>query len=271
MIHIGPMADAARLTAQQERDLVRATEAGDLAACRRLVEAFLPAIAAQARRLPVGLGVQRQELIQEGVAGLPRDDHLQRHRTEPATDDLVAATGLTREQIDTLRAARRTPRSLEEQQINSAGGMRTVGDDLPDSSAEVAYDLVLDEIEIRHVRNLADQLGERERAVILAHYGLGQPAQTLKQIGGTLGLTARAGPADRGRRARDLAPSARATGAMTPRGGHQRGHRRGPVGRPPADLERRVLPRTGRLHHPRRALVVLKKLGRRPIGHVGWQ
>lgn len=142
------MADAARLTAQQERGLVRA------------------------------------------AAGLLLADHLQRHRTEPATDDLVAATGLTREQIDTLRAARRTPRSLEEQQINSAGGMRTVGDDLPDSSAEVAYDLVLDEIEIRHVRNLADQLGERERAVILAHYGLGQPAQTLKQIGGTLGLTA---------------------------------------------------------------------------------
>jgi RNA polymerase sigma factor (sigma-70 family) len=54
----------------------------------------------------------------------------------------------------------------------------------------VAYDLVLDEIEIRHVRNLADHLDERERAVILAHYGLGQPAQTLKQIGGTLGLTA---------------------------------------------------------------------------------
>jgi DNA-directed RNA polymerase sigma subunit (sigma70/sigma32) len=40
------------------------------------------------------------------------------------------------------------------------------------------------------VRNLADQLDERERAVLLAHYGLGQTAQTLSEIGAGLGLTA---------------------------------------------------------------------------------
>jgi RNA polymerase sigma factor (sigma-70 family) len=40
------------------------------------------------------------------------------------------------------------------------------------------------------VRDVADRLTERERAVIRAHYGLGQPAQTLDQIGETLGLTA---------------------------------------------------------------------------------
>ena len=49
---------------------------------------------------------------------------------------------------------------------------------------------MLDEIEIRHVRDLADQLDERERAVIRAHYGLGEPARTLNEIGGALGLTA---------------------------------------------------------------------------------
>ena len=40
------------------------------------------------------------------------------------------------------------------------------------------------------MRNLADQLDERERAVLLAHYGLGQTAQTLSEIGAGLGLTA---------------------------------------------------------------------------------
>jgi RNA polymerase sigma factor (sigma-70 family) len=64
------MTGAVRLTAEQERDLVVATEAGDLVACHRLVEAFLPSIAALARRFPAGVGVERQELIQEGVAGL---------------------------------------------------------------------------------------------------------------------------------------------------------------------------------------------------------
>lgn len=40
------------------------------------------------------------------------------------------------------------------------------------------------------MRALAEQLDERERAVIRAHYGLGQSAQTLSQIGAARGLTA---------------------------------------------------------------------------------
>ena len=59
-----------RLSAEQERQLVVATEGGDTAACRELVEAFLPAIAAVARRFPTDARVQRNELIQEGVCGL---------------------------------------------------------------------------------------------------------------------------------------------------------------------------------------------------------
>ncbi len=46
-----------------------ATECGDAAACRRLVEAFLPAIASLARGFQ-GSRVERRELLQEGVAGL---------------------------------------------------------------------------------------------------------------------------------------------------------------------------------------------------------
>ncbi|WP_433028337.1 sigma-70 family RNA polymerase sigma factor [Actinomycetospora sp. CA-053990] len=64
------MTRAVRLTTRQERELVIATEAGDLEACHRLVEAFLPPIAALALRFPPGIGIERQELIQEGVAGL---------------------------------------------------------------------------------------------------------------------------------------------------------------------------------------------------------
>ena len=58
-----------RLTRHEERALVVAAEAGDEAACRRLVEIFLPAIAGVARGYR-GSGVDRQELVQEGVAGL---------------------------------------------------------------------------------------------------------------------------------------------------------------------------------------------------------
>src|SRR5947209_14641706 len=58
-----------RLTAREERDLVIATECGDAAACRRLVDAFLPPIASLARGFQ-GSRVEHRELIQEGVAGL---------------------------------------------------------------------------------------------------------------------------------------------------------------------------------------------------------
>jgi len=59
-----------RLSAEQERELVVAAEAGDEAACRQLVESFLPAIGGIARRFNTGGQVQRSELMQEGIAGL---------------------------------------------------------------------------------------------------------------------------------------------------------------------------------------------------------
>jgi RNA polymerase sigma factor (sigma-70 family) len=58
-----------RLTARQERELVIAAECGDAVACRRLIEAFLPAIANLARGFH-GSRVEHRELLQEGVAGL---------------------------------------------------------------------------------------------------------------------------------------------------------------------------------------------------------
>ena len=235
------MTNSVRLTTAQERALVIATEAGDLDACHRLVEAFLPPIAALARRFPTGIGVERQELIQEGVAGLlfatrrydpdlgtpfwayatfwvrkamqdlvaeltmplalsdravrglaairtARRDHLGRFGTEPTTDQLVGATGMGRDQIARLLAAARAPARFEEPSAD--GRDDAVADHVRDGEAEQAFDQVLDAIEFREVEDLTDGLGERERAVLRAHYGLGTPPQTLQQIGGGLGLTA---------------------------------------------------------------------------------
>jgi DNA-directed RNA polymerase specialized sigma subunit len=55
---------------RHEQNLVVAAEAGDTEACWRLVELFLPAIVALARQYDRGAGVEREELMQEGVAGL---------------------------------------------------------------------------------------------------------------------------------------------------------------------------------------------------------
>jgi RNA polymerase primary sigma factor len=120
-----------------------------------------------------------------------RGEYVQTHGTEPTVDQLSGATGLTPAQLESLQATERKPRALEEPLGTETETSGTVGDAIVDPVAEQAYEHVLDKIEIREVSDVADQLDERERAVIRAHYGLlGQPAQTLDQIGGGLGLTA---------------------------------------------------------------------------------
>jgi RNA polymerase primary sigma factor len=232
-----------RLTPREERDLVIGAEAGDPDASRRLVEAFLPAIAGLASGFSGGIRVEHRELVQDGVAGLlfaarrfdpglntpfwayasfwvrkamqelvaelarpvalsdravrnlarvraARHDHLQAHGHEPTAGELSSATGFSGAQLERLQAAERAPRGIEERVGTDEGAAATVGDGVVDPGAEQAFEHVLDDIEIHEVRGLADRLDERERSVLNAHYGLGQPAQTLNQIGGELGLTA---------------------------------------------------------------------------------
>ena len=219
-----------------------AAECGDSDACRKLVEAFLPAIGDLARTFK-NSRVERLELLQEGVAGLlvaarrydttlntpfwayasfwvrkamqelvaeltrpvalsdravrelarlrrARSEHLQMHGVEPTADELSRATGLTPAQLEPLQASELRPRSTQEQLTDAHGATATVGDTIVDPAAEQAYQQVLDAFEIRDVRDLTEELDERERIVIRAHYGLGQEAQTLSEIGAGLGLTA---------------------------------------------------------------------------------
>ena len=218
-----------------------AAESGDSDACRKLVEAFLPAIGDLARRFK-NSRVEYLELLQEGVAGLlvasqrydatlgtpfwayasfwvrkamqelvaelarpvalsdravrelaqirrARSEHLQMYGVESTTDELSRATGLTPAQLERLQAAERVPRSMQEQ-LSGDEATATIGDTIIDPTAEQAYQQLLDAFEIRDVRDLTEQLDERERVVIRAHYGLGQNAQTLSEIGAGLGLTA---------------------------------------------------------------------------------
>src|SRR3954453_23015885 len=61
---------ATRLSGEKEQALVEAAGGGDSTAARELGEPFLPLIVGLARRFDVGAGVQRAELMQEGVAAL---------------------------------------------------------------------------------------------------------------------------------------------------------------------------------------------------------
>jgi RNA polymerase primary sigma factor len=221
---------------------VIAAECGDAAACRRLVEAFLPAIARLARGFQSSR-VERRELLQEGVSGLlfaarrydsgldtpfwayasfwvrkamqelvaelarpvalsdraarelarirtARNEYLQRDGREPTTEELGAATGLAPAQLESLLATERMPHGLEDRLSANDHSGPTIGETIVDPVAEQAYEKVLDELEIHGVLDLTNDLDERERTVIRSHYGLGEEARTLAEIGAGLGLTA---------------------------------------------------------------------------------
>jgi RNA polymerase primary sigma factor len=241
---VGVVGDLVQLTAREERALLVATESGDPEACSSLVDAFLPAISAQARHFPAGSGVLREELLHEGVVGLltaarhydatrnvpfwayasfwvrkamqrlvaelahpvalsdravrdlaavadARDVHVQARGVEPTHDELAHATGLRPSQLHDLAAVARTSRSLDDPVTGrDPAEIATLGDLIPDATAETAFDAVLDMLERRDLRELAETLGERERSVVLAHFGIGMPPQTLQQIGNRLGVTA---------------------------------------------------------------------------------
>jgi RNA polymerase primary sigma factor len=117
-----------------------------------------------------------------------RRDYVTAHGAEPTTDELAAATGFTRAQLDSLLAVERPPRRLDELlEADDGEGPATLGDMIPDPKGEDEYQHVLDEME---VRDYIGRLDERERTVLWAHYGLGRPAQTLSQIGAGLGVSA---------------------------------------------------------------------------------
>ena len=206
------------------------------------MEAFLPAIAGIARGYDRGGGVERTELIQEGVAGLlfavRRYDaglgtpfwayasfwvrkamqELVAELTRPvalwtgpsgasrssvppaaSTSKPTAPSPRSRSWVAQPASRRRrsracwrpaTPRGIEEPLRCDDEATGTLADTIADPVAEREYDDVLSGIEVEEVRVLADRLDDRERTVLSAHYGLGQSAQTLTQIGAALGLTA---------------------------------------------------------------------------------
>src|SRR3954470_2708142 len=231
------------LTAEAERELVRAAQAGDRAGRARLVEAFLPLIGSVARVYRDSTQVDRVELLQEGVVGLLRalerydpdqgvpfwgyasfwvrqamqqlvaeltrplvlsdralrqlarlkDAHrgaLQETGREPAPAELVARSGLTAAQVDSLLSVERSPRSLDEPAPTQEGAVGTFGDLLADPLAEGEYERVLDAIEIQQLLALLSALSDREREILRARYGLDGSEQSLREVGARLGLSA---------------------------------------------------------------------------------
>jgi len=118
-----------------------------------------------------------------------RQRHMRDHRKEPSIAQLAAATELAREQIESLLAVDRVPRGLDEP-LGHDDGAGTLAERVADDGAAEAFDAVLGRILPKGVKDLAHVLDERERTVLFAHYGLGRPVMTLREIADDLGRSA---------------------------------------------------------------------------------
>lgn len=113
----------------------------------------------------------------------------QRHHGEPSCRELASAVGLSRTQVDSLLRIERTPRGLDEPISGEAGDGTTVGELIADPLAEEPYETATVGVLVAELPRLLTRLSPRERTVICARYGIGEPEQTLREIAGTLGVS----------------------------------------------------------------------------------
>jgi RNA polymerase sigma factor (sigma-70 family) len=116
-------------------------------------------------------------------------DSLREHGREASPGELAERTGLTGEQLDDLLATERSPSSLQEPVIGDEGAVGVLGDLLVDPLADGEYERVLSNIQAQELHSMLAGLSDRERDVLRARYGLDGPEQSLRDVGGHLGLS----------------------------------------------------------------------------------
>jgi RNA polymerase sigma factor (sigma-70 family) len=117
-------------------------------------------------------------------------EHLQRHGREPSTPELAAATGLTREQVESLMATEREPRALGEPISGDQDFGTTLGELLEDPRAAEAFDRIPRKLEIERLPAVLAILDEREQTIIRSRFALDGNECTLRELGEDLGVSA---------------------------------------------------------------------------------
>jgi RNA polymerase primary sigma factor len=117
-------------------------------------------------------------------------EHLQRYGREPSLSAIAETIGLPRQQVESLMAAERSPRALEEPVGGDHDAGVTLGELLDDPSASEAFDRIPLQLELEQLPRVLAVLNERERTIICARFGLDGRESTLRELGEQLGVSA---------------------------------------------------------------------------------
>jgi DNA-directed RNA polymerase sigma subunit (sigma70/sigma32) len=117
-------------------------------------------------------------------------EHLQRYGREPSLSVIAQTIGVPRAQVESLMAAERSPRALQEPVGAEHDGGITLGELLDDPRASEAFDRVPLQIEVGRLPGVLRVLDERERTIIRARFGLDGRESTLRELGEQLGVSA---------------------------------------------------------------------------------
>jgi DNA-directed RNA polymerase sigma subunit (sigma70/sigma32) len=112
----------------------------------------------------------------------------QSHGREASLSELANLTGFTLEHVESLVSATRRPRALEEPVGDEDGAV--LGDRIADPRGEDAYELVPLRVACEELPSLFEALDERERGIVRDRFGLDGPAHTLRELAGSLGVSA---------------------------------------------------------------------------------
>ena len=119
-----------------------------------------------------------------------RAAYVQDHGREPSTAELAAASGLSREQVESILVAERSPRLLSEPLDVDGWSAGTLGEQVADPVSEDEYERSIELLGAEQIRVLTDVLDDRERSILYDHYGVESPPRSLREIGSGLGLSA---------------------------------------------------------------------------------
>ena len=144
--------------------------------------------AIQTQRYLVHIPVHVHDVVAR--ANRHSESTLQEKGRRPTLEELAAAVGCSVSVLRGVDAAARTTISLDKPVAGPDGERDDLGSLLPESpEATGPEEQALHQEVRRQVATLLGRLGDRERDVLMARYGVGGPPETLRAIGARLGIS----------------------------------------------------------------------------------